>query len=273
MRIEKYFGAERETLRGLIAASRKMTSTRSGSNRTYRTKVFLFDEYALLKMRNIRLRNVVVQDRNLRHLESLAKTLLDLQAQGVGVVPILAFRSDGILLMARAKGAELYEKDRLDEKNYVLRRVKFLSNVPQAYYDKFAADAIKITDAGVLVDFVGKDNFFYDETVGFQFVDLDAHNDYFYGLSDQKPQSKAIAARICFLPCWYDTTPTYRETVSALLAQLTPAEHTALTAHNRAIFVKCRLALERSAVPEAIIQETLADERFIPQKQQVGLLP
>jgi hypothetical protein len=35
-------------------------------------------------------------------------------------------------------------------------------------------------DTGVLVDSAGKDNFFYDETIGFQFIDLNAHDDYIY---------------------------------------------------------------------------------------------
>jgi hypothetical protein len=48
-------------------------------------------------------------------------------------------------------------------------------------------------DAGVIVDFVGKDNFFYHETIGFQFIDLNAHDDYEYGLSDKKAQGKQAA--------------------------------------------------------------------------------
>ena len=63
-----------------------------------------------------------------------------------------------------------------------------MSKAPQRHFDKFVADTIKIIDAGVMVDFICEDNFFYDETVGFQFIDLNTHNYYEYGLTNAKPQ-------------------------------------------------------------------------------------
>ena len=190
MTIEKHFGIDRETAQKMITATESMKSEKSGDNGFQNTKVFLFDEYAVLKMQNMNFRNVTNQDTDLKHLERLAVTFLDLKAQGVNVVPILAFQSDdgnGYIIQLRAKGAELYDRDRVSDKEYIIERIDQLSNAPQVHLDKFVADAIKIMDAGAIVDFVGKDNFFYDETVGFQFIDLNAHYDHEYGIGEKFP--------------------------------------------------------------------------------------
>lgn len=271
-RIERYFGIDRGAARQLISAARRVKHTKSGSNKTYATKVTLLEAHAVLKMKNITLRNAVVPDKDLTYLERLADTLMALHAQGVQVVPILAFRSDGYILQPRAQGAELFENERLGDKGYVLERTALLANAPQAHYDAFVADTIAIADAGVLIDFRGKDNFFYHESTGFHFVDLNAHNDFVYGLADEKPCGKHIAAWNCFLPCCYDAVPAYRDTITGLLAALTDAQRADLRRHNKQIFVKCRYALLSNGVSEDQIDEIIADERFIPQKQQLELI-
>lgn len=203
MTVERYYGLDRRNARQMIEATKNMTNKRSGDNGFYLTKVYLFDEYAVLKIKNITFRNVDIPDPDLKHLDHLAETLLDLYAQGVNVIPILGFisdGSDGYIIQRRAKGAELYERDKLTDKSYILERVRLLSGVLQEHYDKFAADAIKIMSAGVLIDFIGKDNFFYHEEIGFQFIDLGAHFDYVYGLTSEKPDAAQIAAWNCFIP-------------------------------------------------------------------------
>ncbi|MCL2531831.1 MAG: hypothetical protein FWE40_06715 [Oscillospiraceae bacterium] len=274
MKIEKYFAIDQTTAQQMIKAIKRMTHERSGDNRFQNTKAFLFDEHVVLKMQNINVRNVATQDPDLKHLERLAKTLLELQAQGVNVVPISAVKSkngNGYIIQPRAKGSELYDRDETSCKSYVLKRVELLSNAPQGHFDKYVADIIKITDAGIIIDFVGKDNFFYHETIGFQFIDLNAHNDYEYGLSDEKTQGKQAALRGCFLPCYFDAVPKYRNTVSLVLDEMSNSERAILTKHNQIIFNKCKAAAINNGITEKMICEMLANEWFIPQKQQLEL--
>lgn len=262
MRIEKYFGIDQQVVQQMIGATKHMTNDRSGDNGFQNTKVFLFDEYAVLKMQNINVRNVSTQDTDLKHLERLAGTLLDLQGAHVGVIPILAFCSEngnGYIIQPRAKGTELYDRSKIDDKDYIIGRIKLLANAPQEHYNKFVADTVKIIDAGVLVDFVGKDNFFYDETIGFQFIDLCAHDDYEYGLNDIKPQGRLAAAYCCFLPCYFDTMPQYRNTVSKILAELTVEEYDLLKAQNGTIFTKCKNAMINNGIAEEVIDDAIAN--------------
>ena len=275
MIIEKYFGVDRDVACQLIDATKTMTHEKSGDNGFQNTKVFLFAEFAVLKMQNINVRNVDIQDTDLKHLERLVKTLLVLQTEGANVVPILAFQADGsngYIIQPRAKGAELYDRNKANNKDYVLERVGFLSKVPQEHYDKYIADITKIIDAGVIVDFIGKDNFFYHEKTGFQFIDLNAHTDYEYGLSNEKPQGQQFALYGCFLPCYYDTMPKHRDIVSKVLSELTDSEYAILKEHNRIIFQKCKIAAINSGITKKAVSEVIAAEWFIPQKQKVGLI-
>ena len=273
VQIEKYFGISRQAVQQMIDSTKNMLNDRSGDNGFQNTKVFLFDEYAVLRMQNINVRNVATQDVDLKHLERLSETLFDLEAQGVGVVPILAFQSDngnGYIIQSRAKGSELYDRDKMDDTDYVIGRVELLSNAPQEHYDKFVEDTIKIIDAGVLIDFIGKDNFFYDETMGFQFIDLCAHSDYEYGLADTKPQGRQIAAYYCFLPCYFDTMPHYRNTVTIILSELADEQYNLLKECNNSIFIKCKIAMINNGISEEMINEAIANKVF-SQLEQVTM--
>ena len=276
MVIEKYFSIDREDAQQMIAATESMTHEKSGDNGFQNTKVFLFADYAVLKMQNMNFRNAANQDTDLKHLEWLAVTLLELQAQGVNVLPILAFQSEygnGYIFQPRAKGAELYDRDKASDKEYTMKRVETLSNAPQKHFDKFVADVIKIINTGVIVDFVGKDNFFYDETIGFQFIDMNAHEDYEYGIGEKPSDEviKQIAAYHCFLPCYFDTVPQHRDTVSKIFSELTDKERALLKKRNRTIFGKCKTALLNNGISEEMINEVISNDRFIPQSQQLEL--
>ena len=273
MIIEKYFGIDREIVQQMIEATKNMTHEKSGDNGFQNTKVFLFDEYAVLKMQNMNFRNVTTEDMDLKHLERLSKTILDLQAKGVNVVPILAFQSDdgnGYIIQSRAKGAELYDRHRMNDKEYVLGRVELLSHAPQEHFDKFIADIIEIIDAGVLIDCWGKDNFFYDETIGFQFIDMNAHDDYEYGLSDVKVQGKQAVEYSCFLPCYFDTVPQYRDTVSKILPELTDKERAVLKERNKKIYEKCKAAMINNGIAEETVSGIIASK--YPQIHQLELM-
>ena len=261
MIIEKYFGMDREFAQQLIEATKNMKHEKTGDNAFQNTKVFLFDEYTVLQQDNLNFRNVYTADADLKHLENIAETLLSLQAQGVNVVPILAFQSDngnGYIIQSRAKGTELYDRDKVRalDKDYILERVELLSYVSQEHFDKFLSDTIKIlVDASIIVDFFGKDNFFYDETIGFQFIDLNSHTGNVYGRKDHyiKPQAEH-AIKVCFLPCYYDEN---------ILPKLTDKERILLGERNRKIFEKCRTALLNNRIPEEIINEVISSEKFI----------
>ncbi len=275
MLIEKYFSIDRKNAQDLINATKDMTNGKSGDNGFQNTKVFLFKEYAVLKMQNMNFRNVTVNDNSLKHLERLAGTLLDLQSQGVNTVPVSAFQSNdgsGYIIQPRAKGTELYDRHKLNDKSYVLKQVELLSLAPQEHFDKFVADTVKIINAGVSVDFMGKDNFFYHKVIGFQFIDLNAHNDYEYGLTDFKPDGLQTAAYYCFLPCYFDTAPQHRDTVSELLPELTGEEYTFLIEHNRIIFNKCIAAMMNNGITKELIDEVLSNDRIIPQKKLLELV-
>ena len=277
MMIEKYFGIDREAVQQLIEATKNMKYEKTGDNSFQNTKVFLFDEYAVLQQDNLHFRNVTIADADLKHLENIAETLLDLQVKGVNVVPILAFQSDngsGHIIQTRAKGAELYDRDKVRalDKGYISERVRFLSAAPQEHFDKFVADTVKIMGAHLLIDFIGKDNFFYDEKIGFQFIDLFAHYDEYYNGEPLGGEAAKWTAHFCFLPCYFDTLPQHGDSVSKILAELTDKERAVLTENNKKIFEKCRTALLNNGIAEKLISEVISGEKFIPQKHELGLI-
>lgn len=55
------------------------------------------------------------------------------------------------------------------------------------------------------------------------------------------------------------------------MAELTREERELLIMDNKTIFNKCKSALIRSGISENMICKIASDERFIPQKQQLGL--
>lgn len=141
---------------------------------------------------------------------------MGLKEQGVAVVPILGYcvepnseNGNGYIIQSRAKGEELYDDSIMkkyyvskphfaylssdtDAKKYVISRTNLISKVPQNHFDKFIKDIIVLLNNDILIDFNGKSNFFYDDTDGFQFIDLDSHTDYKYGLVENKMDGKKL---------------------------------------------------------------------------------
>jgi hypothetical protein len=209
---EKYSYIEPEKARELLFQVKEMKAVKHG----FDSHVYLIEEYAVLTTNRIKLRNVTTRDDDLAYFDELIKTLMSLSEQGIAVILILGYCFDpdsengnGYIFQLRAKGDELYDdavmieyyvwaqknpssvylSSDTDAKEYILSRTNFISKVPQKHFDKFISDIIVLFDEDILIDFNGKSNFFYDDTAGFQFIDLDSHTDYKYGLTEHKPDS------------------------------------------------------------------------------------
>ncbi len=268
---EKYLYIGNEEARSLLRQIGNMEPARSGVN----SQVYLTDGRAVLYSENLKVRNVTVRDDGLVYLEELAVTLMQLNRQGTGVVPILGFCCDesgrGYIFQPRARGEELYDdkimekycvygrelsgdtypaRDRA-EQEYILSRTHFVSQIPQRHFDKFMEDIITLLDRDVLIDFMGKSNFFYDETAGFQFIDINSHTDYKYGLTGERPDSRLICAYNGFVPCHTGAGSGVMPRLAldeGSFDALDSGEILKLKNDNRVIFEKCRAAMISNGV-------------------------
>lgn len=268
---EKYLYISTEEARSLLQLIKGMKPKKSGIN----SQVFLTDGYAVLYSENLNVRNVTVRDDNLVYLEELAVTLMQLKEQGTGVVPILGFCCDesgkGYIIQPRAKGEELYDDKIMEkyyvrekelprntypsadrsEQEYILSRTHFVSKIPQKHFDKFMEDIITLIDRDILIDFMGKSNFFYDETAGFQFIDINSHTDYKYGLTEERPDSRLICAYNGFVPCHIGAGSRVMPQLAvdeSSLDVLDSGEIQKLKNDNKIIYEKCRTAMTANGV-------------------------
>jgi len=277
---EKYFAISPETAHAMMAQAQAMEPAKRGFDR----RAWLLGEYAVLSTQRLKLRNVDTRDDDLTYLDELIETLLTLKEQGVGVVPFLGYCCDedskdgcGYLFAQRARGEEMYDDAVMtaycvwaqqhpenvylhstqDPRPYILRRTRQIADAPQVHFDKFIEDIITLNDHDILIDFLGKSNFFYDEEVGFQFIDLDAHTDFHYGLADQKMDSRALAFQFGFVPCHLSADTPFLSPGAldnTAMAALTPEERQQIAHDNLRIFEKCRRAMEKQGMTEAQFQ-------------------
>ena len=247
-------------------------------------KAYIFDNFVVLSTSRIKLRNITTLDHDLKYFDELIVEIKNLYDQGVSVVPILGYVYDendkyneeeaeygkGYIIMSKAKGEEVwddavvnpqpyleYNKMTLDEKvNYILDRTSFLASVPQTQYDKFIDDVFVINDKDILIDFRGKSNFFYDEMDGFQFIDLDSHTDFKYGINDQNTIGGDWRVLFTgFVPC--------HQSISAeILSKLSGEESKQLEENNVRIFEKCRTALVKRGIEEEKINQALVEKKI-----------
>lgn len=283
---EKYFYIEPETARDLLAE----VKGRKAEKRGFDSHVYLVGNYAVLTTGRIKLRNVTTRDDNLIFFDELIQTLWDLRAQGVAVVPILGYCYDpdskdgtGFIFQPRAKGEELYDdavmkeyyvwaqknpedvylfSSDIDPKRYLLSRTDVISKVPQEHYDKFVRDILLLNQKDILVDFNGKSNFFYDNEAGFQFIDLDSHTDYKYGLNDSKNDDNEWALLGCFSPC-HLAVGTDAFGGHALdekqIAKLSAEELRQLELANKIIFEKCKAAVLNNGISKERLKNALEE--------------
>ena len=268
--IEKFFYIEPETVRSLLAQIDVMGYDKRGVDR----KAYLFDEYAVLSASRIKLRNGV-RDDNLTYFDELIHILWQLSGQGVNVVPIYGYCFDpestdgtGYIFQKRAKGEELYDDaimkeyyvwgDKLnylssdvDAKGYILSRTALISRVPQEHFDKFISDIVAIANHDILIDCMGKSNFFYHEEVGFQFIDIDSFTDIKYGLTNERLDSGMIAAMIGFIPC-HPSVGSKLFAMQALaedkISGFSNSELGQLAEDNAVIYKKCNTALQNNGI-------------------------
>jgi len=166
--------------RQLIKSAENSGFDKAGGN----SKCAIIDNYAVLKTGNIPGHN--------NEFVQVIEALQDLRADNVNVVPILGYaiveegepyksgaRYDkGYIIQAKAMGKELLYpamiRNKTDEEktSIVGDYLQLLHSIPQEHYDKWVADYKAITDKGIMVDASKESNFFYDENIGFSFIDL-----------------------------------------------------------------------------------------------------
>ncbi|MBQ9534620.1 MAG: hypothetical protein IJU78_02085 [Clostridia bacterium] len=290
--LEQYFYIEPETARELLRQVQSMTPQSRGIDR----RAFLIGGYAVLATERLKLRNVDVRDDGLEHLNAVIRTLAELHARGVRAVPLLGWCCEedspdgrGYLFAQRAKGSELYDdaaicplevwtqgrgevylRSDLDAGEYILARTAAIADVPQEHFDRFIADILAVLERDILIDFHGKSNFFYDEREGFQLIDLDAHTDWYYGLTRERIDSREAAALGGFVPCHFaEGTQAFAAVALAERAMLAldAAERRRLARDNLRIFEKCRLAMLRCGIGEAAVAAALRRLRIFGREE------
>ena len=285
--IEKYFYIDPSDARQLINQVEHMLWSKRGIDR----HAYLFDNHAVLSTNRLKLRNVTTRDDDLHYLDEIIETLFALHQKGVAVVPILGYCYDpdsadgtGFVIQNRAKGHELFDDAILaafqvwsqsqtetlylhsllsqNEKiEYLLSRTHLISQVPQYHFDKFVNDMLCILNHDILIDSFGQSNFFYDAEEGFQFIDLDAHNDYKYGLANKKPDIVEVVSFCGFVPCHYGMDTELYSPLALdehALLTLTSCQRRELAEANSTVFQKCIAALRQNGVPETVINKTLS---------------
>ena len=267
---EKFFYIDPRTARELLSRIEEMKASARGFDK----HVYLIDDYAVLAASKIKLRNVTTRDDDLVYYDALIMTLMNLYNHGVSVVPTLGYCYDadsengtGYIFQPRAAGEELFNDavmkayyvwalknpndvyfypNDTDAREYILSRTKYISEVPQDHFDKFVKDIIVLNENDILIDFIGKSNFFYDKKFGFQFIDLDSHTDYKYGLVESKDNDNIGALLGCFTPC-HLAVGTVAFSMRALdedaMSKLDMDELRQLKQDNMIIFEKCKNAV------------------------------
>ena len=280
--VERFKYIDPKLARQLLDSISRMEYSKNGIDR----KAYLFDEYVLLTTNRLKLRNMGFLDEDLLYFEKIIDTLQELNISGVSVVPILGYcydpmsaNGDGFIIESRAEGEELYDDAILsrfqkwtqkDPENvylksnvtyeeavsYLLERTKTISQIPQAHFDKFISDMIQILQKDILIDFNGQSNFFYDSDTGFHFIDLDSHNDYVYGLSEERISIEEIVSVGAFVPCHYAESSKIRSNVALdprAIAGICKKEMQDLKQYNLLIFEKCINALKNNAISLNVI--------------------
>lgn len=280
--VEKFSYISADKARRLV----HQTAERSYSKNGIDSRVYFIDDYAVLRSGRIKLRNIATYDHDLKHLDDLIRSLMNLHEKGIGVIPILGYcydadshDGDGYIIEPVAKGKELYDDAVLhalyvwgygnddtylssteDPHQYLLSRIKEISQIPQIHFDKFIQDIIELYKCDILIDFWGRSNFFYDSEAGFQFIDINSHTDFYYGLEKNKRSIDSFAASYGFTPCQYSSDTALLKQIALhddALSIFTEDEILTIEEYNRTVFLKCKNALLNNGIPLTTINEVL----------------
>lgn len=284
--IEKYFAIEPERAHQLIDQAKAMQWSSCGHDR----RAYLIGDYAVLSTEQMKLRNVTTRDDDLRYLNEIIEALLELHRDGVAVMPILGYCCDqeskdgtGFIIQRRARGQALYDDAILAKmqvwarKNpdsvylqsdlseaetvqYLLARSREIADIPQQHFDKLVSDMRRVLEKDILVDSFGKSNFFYDAAEGFQMIDLDAHNDAHYGLTEKPTDVELMTAICAFVPCLFAAGSRLfagQALDEQALQSLSHTQQKQLAQANLAAFQRCIAALKNNAIADAALQRVL----------------
>ncbi len=167
-----------------VVGSRLISDRRGGNSSAY-----IVDDYCVLKTGNIPLRDNGID----YPLHNVIESLHEFKENGVNVVPILGYiynddqikdhinssYTTGYIIQDRAKGAELWDSKKLptwssasqENLDYIIDMLNTLVHAPQEHFNKFVEDYRKI-DNKLMIDPSKQSNFFYDQQLGFSFIDL-----------------------------------------------------------------------------------------------------
>jgi hypothetical protein len=263
----RFYYIDEKTAQSLISQAEQMTEhTKRGGN----SKAFLIDGYAVLKTGNIPLFDADKFPAGQVPYDIVIAKLQELKEQGVNVVPILGYSYDperisrygnteggghrfaygkGYVIQPKADGIEMWDRNLMKEKEYVMKRTQTFADAPQEHFDKFAADYRDITDAGIMIDPSKKSNFFYDKQKGFSFIDMNFMMD-----EKQAKNQNEYMYSYCCLP----VNGVFREWSMPFMKDMTEEEFRTLTQNNVAVFGKCRQAIIKNGImTEQEIQECL----------------
>ena len=279
---EKFVLIDDETAHTLLERVRHMSPEHRGIDK----KVYLLDDFAVLSTSRLKLRNVDVRDDDLHYLDDLIEKLTELWKNGINVVPILGYcynpdsrDGEGFLFMKRAKGSELYDdaiicryemwtqnqenvyfESNADAAKYIVRRTHEISQIPQEHFNKFISDIMTILNNDILIDFQGKSNFFYDEKIGFQFIDIDSHTDNYYGLTEEIVSVGAWTSVGGFVPCHFGVGTKAFAPLALVPKEIQVIGERSLeqlASDNLRIFDKCYSAMKANDIPEEVVQKTV----------------
>ena len=246
-----FYHIDEKVAEDLIARTEKSGYEKSGAN----SKASTVGKYVVLKAGNIPLVQTDKFPASVVPFDVVIEKLWQLEKQGGNAVPILGYCFDpeksrkifkdgnktsirssygkGYIIQHRAPGQEMWERERMGEKEYIVRRTKTFADAPQEQFDKFVADYMAILDAGIMVDYSKRENFFYDEEKGFSFIDLN------FMLNKKQRESKYnLLSKYCTMPA-----NSFVLASSPAVARMTDAEYHALLDDNRAVFEKCKKAI------------------------------
>lgn len=119
---------------------------------------------------------------------------------------------------------------------------------------------IVLFDEDILIDFNGKSNFFYSDTEGFQFIDLNSHTDFKYGLTQHKPDSKELASYYGFAPCHVAVGTKVLPHLALeekAISKLDDQQLQQLVRDNKTIFEKCKIAMLNNGIMEEQLNNSL----------------